>query len=89
MDYLVNEAESLENKATELRKEYAIRKRLQEYIKIGAIIFDTEAKKYAKVVGLARGCIDFSATYLDNSYSRGYLILSHNNWRPATLEEAR
>lgn len=75
----LNKAESLEVEAKKLRKEHAYYTYRKSQINIGTVIYDADASKLAKVTGLKNGCIDFSAEYLDGSYSRGYLY-SVPNW---------
>lgn len=85
MDYL-ERAGKLEEEAKSLRRLHALQEEGKNLIAVGEHIVDLDANKVARVTGLKNGCIDFSAHYLDGSYSRGYDFVVRN-WRMATPEE--
>ncbi|MGV2887217.1 hypothetical protein [Paenibacillus taichungensis] len=80
------QAKYYEKEAKRYRELAAIENEFKKQISIGVFIFDKEAGKVARVSGLEKGSIDFSADYLDESYSRGYQFVV-NNWRLATVDE--
>jgi hypothetical protein len=82
----LEESRLLEQKAMKLKSEYYEELERKSWIKLGTIIFDEDANVLAVVSGLSKGCIDFSADYLDGSYSRGYHFGVHN-WRLPTETE--
>ncbi|PIH59034.1 hypothetical protein [Paenibacillus sp. LK1] len=75
-----------EKEAKRYRELAEIENESKKQISIGVYIFDREAGKVARVSGLEKGSIDFSADNLDGSYSRGYHYVV-NNWRLATVNE--
>lgn len=79
-------AERMEKEVGQIRERHKLKMERKSLIDIGVIIFDKDANKLAKVSGLEKGCIDFSADYLDGSYSRGYHFIV-DNWRLPTKEE--
>lgn len=85
MTYL-ERAEKLEREAKSLRNLHALEEEAKNLIAMGRHIVDLDADKVAEVTGLSNGSIDFSANYLDGSYSRGYNFVVRN-WRLATPEE--
>ncbi|MCC2383519.1 hypothetical protein [Bacillus cereus] len=82
----LQQAKRLEEEVKMLRERHRMRVERKSWIHVGVLIFDEDAKKLAKVSGLEKGCIDFSADYVDGSYSRGYHY-TVSNWRLATFEE--
>lgn len=80
--YTRENIERLKKEILEIEEYLSRYEKAEKEIKVGVHIFDKDAKKIAVVTQLKKGCTDFSADYLDGSYSRGYCY-AVPNWELA------
>ncbi|MCP1528571.1 hypothetical protein NSS78_16320 [Bacillus sp. FSL W8-0920] len=76
--YTRENIERLKKEILEIEEHLTKYEKAEKEVKVGAYIFDKDAKKIAVVTQLKKGCTDFSADYLDGSYSRGYFYTVPN-----------
>ncbi|MFJ8528700.1 hypothetical protein [Bacillus sp. NPDC094106] len=76
----IKEAEELELRAKEIRKNAEKIREAMNIIQIGVLIEDLDTEKLMRVSKLKNGSNDFEANPIDAGIGRGYLYLAEN-WR--------